>query len=94
LGDYQFQPVADFKSLRHDVTDSKVMLQRLFHLAKAPFQCGLITSAGDVMCQTLVEGKTLREVDKRRNLSFACFGFFYGKPTTSAAPTHHHRHCM
>ena len=56
-----------------------VMMQRLWKVVKAPLQAGLITASGDTCCQMQLEGKSFRDLDKRRTLAFATFGFFYGK---------------
>lgn len=54
------------------------MMQRLWKVVKAPLQAGLITASGDTCCQMQLEGKSFRDLDKRRTLAFATFGFFYG----------------
>lgn len=46
-------------------------------------QTGTLMGAGDLISQTLIENKSLKQVDYKRLLKFSCIGFFIGVSANS-----------
>ncbi|CAG7838439.1 unnamed protein product [Allacma fusca] len=54
-----------------------------YPMIKMSAQAGGLMAAGDVISQTCVEGKGLKDIDKLRTLRFGCIGSFFVGPTLS-----------